>query len=71
VDRQSFGFDLDASQERYIRVVLLSVERRDRIVSVTDGYELDTNALKPGRFKHQSAVSCFNSMSRGTNTQTE
>jgi hypothetical protein len=71
VGHQSFGFDLDASQERYIRVVLLSVERRDPIVSVTDGYELGTQALEPSHFKQQSGVSCFDSMRRGTNTQTE
>ncbi len=71
VGHQSFGFDLGASQERYIRVVLPSVERAERMVSVTDGYELDTNTLEPGRFKHQSAVSCFDFMSRGANTQTE
>jgi hypothetical protein len=52
VGHQSFDFDLDASQERYIRVVLLSVERRDRIVSVTDGYELGTQALKPRHFSN-------------------
>jgi hypothetical protein len=71
VGHESFSFDVDASQERYIRVVLLSVERGDRIVSVTDGYELGTQALDPGHFKQQSGVSCFDSMSRGTNTQTE
>jgi hypothetical protein len=71
VDHEEFSFDIGVSQERYIRLVLLSVERGERIVSVTDGYELGTNAIKPGRFKHQSAVPCFDSMSRGTNTQTE
>ncbi len=59
VGHEAFSFDIDASQERYIRVVLLSVERRDRTVSVTDGYELGTQALEPGRFKQQSGVSCF------------
>ena len=70
VGHQSFGFDLDASQQRYIRVILSSVENGDRTVSVTDGYELGTQALEPGRFKQQS-VSCFDSVSRGTNAETE
>lgn len=71
VGHKSFSFDIDASQERYIRAVLLSVERGDRTVGVTDGYELDTQALKPAHFKRQSGISCFEPMSRDTNTQTE
>jgi hypothetical protein len=71
VGHEAFSFDIDASQERYIRVVLLSVERGDRTISVTDGYELGSQALKPGRFKQQLGVSCFDPMSRDTNTQTE
>lgn len=71
VGQEAFSFNIDASQERYIRVVLPSVERGERTVSVTDGYELGTQALNPGRFKQQSGVSCFDSMRRGTNTQTE
>jgi hypothetical protein len=42
-----------ASQERYIRVVLPSVDRGERTVSVTDGYESGTETLKPGHFKQQ------------------
>jgi len=71
VGREVFSFDIDASPERYIRVLLRSVEREDRMVSVTDGYELGTQTLKPGHFKRQLEVSCFESISRGTNTQTE
>jgi hypothetical protein len=71
VGREVLSFDIDASSERYTRVLLRSVERRDRMVSVTNGYELGTQTLKPGHFKQQSGVSCFESMSRGTNTQTE
>jgi hypothetical protein len=36
VGHESFSFDLDASQERYIRVVLPSVDRGERTVSVAD-----------------------------------
>lgn len=71
VGHEAFSFDIEASQERYIRVVLPSVEGGDRAVSVTDGYELATQALTPGHFKQQSGVSCFDSIRRDTNTQTE
>jgi hypothetical protein len=71
VGHKALSFDIDASQERYIRVILLSVENGDRTVSVTDGYELGTQALEPGHFKQQSGVSCFDSMRRDTNTQME
>lgn len=69
VGHEAFSFDIDAAKARYIRVLLPSVESGDRAVSVTDGYELGTEALTQGHFKQQSGVSCFDPVSRGTNTE--
>src|SRR5215472_12029693 len=56
IGHEVLSFDIDASRERYIRVVLGSVARGGRMVSVTNGYELGSQTLKPGHFRQQSGV---------------
>jgi len=63
VGHEKFTVDIDAHQERYIRVMLQS-DGSDRFVDATDGYELGAALLKPGRFRE--SLSCFESVSHST-----
>ena len=59
VNHAELTFETNGYPEVHIRVVILSVDRADRVVTLTNGYQLDSTAATPGRFKRQSAVSCF------------